>query len=39
MDKTEVVLFTRQRRLARKIRQARINLEGRGIRFNSEAIR
>jgi len=39
VDKTEVVLFTRQRKLARKIRRTKINLEGKRIKFNSEATR
>jgi hypothetical protein len=39
VDKTEAVLFTRQRKLAKKIRLARINLEGKRIKFNSKATR
>ena len=37
VEKTEAVLFTRKRKLAKKIRQARINLQGKRIKFNSEA--
>ena len=39
IDKTETVLFTRQRKLAKKIRRTKINLEDKRIKFNSEATR
>ena len=37
MDKTEVVLFTKKRKLAKEINQARIRLKDNNIGYNKEA--
>ena len=39
VDKTEAVLFTKKRKLAKEVKQARIRLENKSIRYNKEATR
>jgi ribonuclease HI len=39
VDKTEAVLFTRKRKLAKQIKQAKIRLKNKSISFNKEATR
>jgi hypothetical protein len=39
VDKTEAVLFTKKKKLTKKIQRAKINLQNKRIKFNNEAIK